>query len=275
MITYLLSGFLSIAAAGPSFPVQAGPEYVIGPRDVIAITIFNEETLSRPALTVDPQGTVDCPLIGRVKVGGLTARQVEEELVRRYSDGYLKQPSLTVTVKEFRNMTIWVMGQVRTPGNYDLKGDANLMAALAAAGGMTTDAGAYVIVTSAPGGADATGPVLPDDKQPAQPQTRIPREDIDTGRAARVRLKSGDTVYVPRAAVFYIVGQVRSPNSYVLSDGLTVLQALALAGGATDRAAKNRITIQRIVNGRKVEIKVKESDLVLPGDTIKVPTRFF
>jgi polysaccharide export outer membrane protein len=275
MITYLLSGFLSIAAAGASVPAQAGPEYVIGPRDVIAITIFNEETLSRPALTVDPQGTVDCPLIGRVKVGGLTARQVEEELVRRYSDGYLKQPSLTVTVKEFRNMTIWVMGQVRTPGNYDLKGDANLMAALAAAGGTTTDAGSYVIVTSAPGGAEATGPILPDDKQPAQPQTRIPREDIDTGRAARVRLKSGDTVYVPKAAVFYIVGQVRSPNSYVLSDGLTVLQALALAGGATDRAAKNRITIQRIVNGRKVEIKVKESDPVQPGDTIKVPTRFF
>lgn len=273
MTTLLIAAMLSSATGAP-LSVQPGGEYVIGPRDVIAITIFNEEALSRPSLTVDAQGTVECPLIGRVKVGGLTARQVEDELVRRYSDGYLKQPSLTVTIKEYRNMTIWVMGQVRTPGNYDLKGDANLMAALAAAGGTTTEAGSYVIVTRT-AGADPAGPILPDDRQQAQHQTRISREDIDTGRAAAFRLRSGDTVYVPKAAVFYIIGQVRSPNSYVLSDGLTVLQALALAGGATDRAAKNRITIQRIVDGRKVEVKVKESDLVQPGDTIKVPTRFF
>lgn len=266
-----LAGLAPPQAAARS---AAGDEYLIGPKDVIAITIFNEDALSRPTLTVDGEGTVDCPLIGRVKVGGLTARQAEDLLVKRYGDGYLNKPSVSVIVKEFRNMTVWVTGQVRNPSQVELQGDANLMAALAAAGNLTNDAGSYIVVTRAPEGRQAEGPTMPD-APAAQEQIRVPREDVDTGRAARVRLRAGDTVFVPRAETFYISGQVRSPNSYVLTQGLTVLQALAVAGGATDRAAKNRITIQRVVNGKRVERKVKLTDLVQPGDTIVVPTRFF
>jgi len=89
-------------------------------------------------------------------------------------------------------------------------------------------------------------------------------------------LRDGDTIFVPRAESIYIFGQVKNPNAYSLQHrNTTVLQALALAGGVTDRGSMNRIVIMRIVKGEKKEIKVKVSDTVLPGDTIVVRERFF
>lgn len=276
MTTILLALLWLCGAAAqapqPHQPSSAGDEYLIGPRDVIAITIFNDEQLSRPALTVDAQGTVDCPLVGRVKVGGLTARQVEDLLVRRYSPDYLVNPSISVAVKEFRNMIVWVQGQVRSPGQVELKGDANLLAALAIAGPLTADAGSPIVITRSADGAGAAGPTLPGDQRPGA-RIEVKREEIEDGRASRYRLRAGDTVYVPRTAVFFITGHVKAANSYPLTDGMTVLQAIAVAGGVTERAARNRIYIQRVVDGRKVEVRVKETDPVLPNDTIVVPAR--
>jgi polysaccharide biosynthesis/export protein len=90
-----------------------------------------------------------------------------------------------------------------------------------------------------------------------------------------VALRDGDTIFVPKAESVYVYGQVRSPGAYALQQSqTTVLQALSLAGGATDRGAVNRVRIVRIVNGEKVELKVKLSDLVRPGDTLIVPERY-
>jgi polysaccharide export outer membrane protein len=280
----LLITMLWFAAPGPAVhPAQtpavapgevATGEYLIGPKDVISLTIYNEESLSRPVLTVDAEGTVDCPLIGRVKVGGRTARQVEDILITRYSGEYLVNPSISVVVKEFRNLVVYVQGEVKLPGQVELKGDPTLVAALTEAGWFTSTAGSYVTLTRAGRGTTMGGPVMSNPSRPLE-QLRISREDIDAGQAASIRLSAGDTVTVPKAASFFITGHVRAPNSYILSENLTVLQALALAGGATERAARNRIKIRRVVDGKTVEVSVKESDLVLPGDTIIVPPRFF
>lgn len=259
------------ASPAPSF---AGNDYVIGPKDVIAVTVFNEEAMSRPSLTVDAEGTVDMPHIGRVLVGGLTARQVEDTLVKRYSGAYLINPSISVIVKEYRNMIVYVQGAVRNAGAVELKGNPTLLAALTEAGSLTSDAGSYIIITPAANGEEATGPTLPDARN-AKNQTRIRREDVDNGLANNVRLRAGDTIFVPKADRFFVSGQVRTPGDYELTEGLNVLQALTLAGGTTDRAAKNRIKIKRLVNGTMKEISVKENDLVQPGDTILVPTRFW
>lgn len=276
-MTTIVLAFLWLWAQAPQPPASPAPpqatdEYIIGPQDVIAITIFDDAGLSRPALTVDAEGTVDCPMIGRVKVAGFSAREVEKILVARYAPDYLVNPSISVMVKEFRNMVVWVQGQVRSPGQVELKGDANLLTALAVAGPLLSDAGSHVIISRNPAGSDAAGPVIPGDQKTGG-QIRVSRDDIQTGRAGRYRLRAGDTVFVPKADVFFVTGHVRSPNSYVLTEGLTVLQALALAGGVTERAAKNRISVQRVVDGKKVEIRVKDTDLVLPNDTIIVPAR--
>jgi polysaccharide export outer membrane protein len=103
----------------------------------------------------------------------------------------------------------------------------------------------------------------------------VPKEEIDNGRASRIRLRAGDFIFVPTADKFFITGEVKSTGQYVLNGELNVLQALAMAGGVTDRANKGNIKIERVVNGRKVEIKVKESTLVEAGDTIKVAKRFW
>lgn len=267
----ILAALLWFGAQAPGAAPQSPTEYVIGPSDVISLTIFQEPEYSRDALTVDAEGTVDCPLIGRVRVADLTARQVEDKLLQLYSPKYLRNPSISVTVKEFRNMTVWVSGAVQRPSQIELKGDFSLLAALNAAGNFTADAGSYVLVI-APGEGRAAGPARPDD-QTRQAQMRISRQEIEQGRATHVRLRAGDTVYVPKAAKFFISGEVRNPGEYVLGEGLTVLRALALAGGATERAAQNRIEIQRIVGGKLVKMRVKATDLVQPDDTIVVPPR--
>ena len=260
----------------------ASDEYVVGPQDVLTLTIFNDDTLSRPSLIVDSQGTIDMPLINRVKVAGLTTRQIEEELRRLLGvrtdeqgrlRGFLKNPNISVTVKEFRSQRVYVTGAVRIPGFVELQGDPTLTRALSEAGYPTVESGSYVLITHSVDGQSPTGAapvgVRPED------QIRVPKEEIDNGRASRIRLRAGDFVFVPTADKFFITGEVKSTGQYVLNGELNVLQALAMAGGVTDRANKGNIKIERVVDGKKVEIKAKESTLVEPGDTIKVPKRFW
>ena len=268
------------AVQPPPMPVPPeaplNDEYLIGPQDVLTLTIFNDDSLSRPSLIVDAQGTIDVPLIGRQKVGGMSPRQVEDDLrIRlglrrdeqgRVVGGYLNTPNLSVIVKEYRSQRVNVTGAVKNPGAVELEGDPTLARALSAAGYPTNESGSYVLITRE--GASRTGPVRAEDQQ------RIQREDIDLGRASRIRLRPGDTVFVPTADKFFISGEVKNPGFYVITGQMTVLQALGLAGGATDRAAKNRIKVTREVNGKKVEMDIKERDLVLPGDVIVVPKRY-
>jgi polysaccharide biosynthesis/export protein len=257
-------------AAAPQKPVN---DYIVGAQDVLKVTVFGVNELTRD-VTVDSDGTFDFPLIGRVKAAGLTVRAIESELKARLSNGLLVNPTVTVDVGAYRSQTVYVLGEVREPGKKMLAGNASIMTALAEAG-FTTNAGSYVIVSHRPAGADAAeGPVLPSDN--ASDQIKISRKDLEMGRATNVRLQDGDTIFVPKAETFFISGFVRSPGSYAIDGELNVLQALALAGGATDQAAQNRITVDRLVDGTLIRIKVRQlTDPVKPGDTIIVPRRFF
>jgi polysaccharide biosynthesis/export protein len=257
-------------------------EYVVGPQDVLTLTIFNDDTLSRPALIVDNEGTIDMPYINRVKVAGMTTRQIEEELRRLLGvrtdaqgrlRGFLKNPNISVTVKEFRSQRVYVTGAVRIPGFVELQGDPTLTRALAEAGYPTVESGSYVVITHPTEGQSPTS-AAPVSVRP-EDQIRVPREEIDNGRASRIRLRAGDFIFVPTADHFFITGEVKSTGRYVLNGELNVLQALAMAGGVTDRANKGSIKIERVVNGKKIEVKGKESTLVQAGDTIKVPKRFW
>jgi polysaccharide export outer membrane protein len=284
LLTLLLLG--GQVPAAQAVPPPADPpvadEYVVGPQDVLTLTIFNDDTLSRPALIVDNEGTIDLPYINRVRVAGLTTRQIEEELRRLFGvrtdeqgrlRGFLKNPNISVTVKDFRSQRVYVTGAVRLPGFVELQGDPTLTRALSEAGYPTTESGSYVVITHSVEGQPATGaaPVTMDPNE----QIRVAREDIDNGRASRIRLRAGDFIFVPTADKFFITGEVKSTGQYVLNGELNVLQALAMAGGVTDRANKGNIKIERVVDGRKVEIKAREATLVQAGDTIKVAKRFW
>lgn len=288
-MTMLLVTLSWLCIQGPPPPAQTPPpraaapsaeEYVVGPRDVLKVTIFNEEQLSRDMVPVEMDGTIEFPLVGRLKVAGLTTRQVAQELERLLGTrtgpdgritGYLVKPQIVVGVREYRGIRVWVMGEVVRPGAIELQGGrATLLDAVAAAGSFSSNAGSTITVVHNPG--DSAGPTLPVNA-PSQDQQQYAREDVFSGSAARVRLREGDTVVVARAAEVYVSGQVRTPGKYVVTPKTTVLQAITLAGGYSERAAKNRIEIQREVNGRKQKIRVKESDLVRPDDTIVVPAK--
>jgi polysaccharide export outer membrane protein len=152
-----------------------------------------------------------------------------------------------------------------------------LIEAIARAGSTTPNASTEAVIVRAPAGKTAGGPTIPDPKQGSAATQRVNLRDLQSGAFTQnIALRDGDTIFVPRAESIYVFGQVKTPGAYALQDpDTTVLQALALAGGVTDRGATNRVKIVRVVNGEKAEIKVKLTDLVQPGDTIIVPEKYF
>jgi polysaccharide biosynthesis/export protein len=123
-------------------------------------------------------------------------------------------------------------------------------------------------------GESTTGPVMPNGND--TDVTTVDLKELQSGALSQnVKLRDGDTIFVPRAETVYVFGQVKSPGAYPIQRNTTVLQALSLAGGVTERGATGRIKIVRIEKGKTIEVRVQLNDLVRPGDTIMVPERFF
>lgn len=249
------------------------PDYVVGPYDVLMITVVGEADLTK-RYTVGSDGSLDFPWIGRVRAQGLTLRALEDTLVRRLTDGkFLVRPQVSIEVQEFRSQSVYVQGEVNAPGEYPLTGSMSIVDVLAKAV-LKPGAGEEIQINRRKGAVDGGGPVLAGGQSDVE-VIRVRKVDIQTGRAARtVALKNGDTIFVPKAVSIFVTGQVRNPGPYTMEGDLTVLQAISLAGGPTDKAATNRTTILRMEDGRERKIRVKMSDLVRPGDTIQVPARW-
>jgi len=250
-------------------------DYVVGPQDVLAINSYDQTDLSG-RFAIDADGTFTYPLIGRVKAGGLTLRQVEAELKKRLKDGqYFINPQLSVSIDQYKSQKIFAVGEVRSPGAYSLSGDMSLIEALARAGSTLPSAsGEVLIVHPVVGQTPSDALSKPDD---AGNIARINLKDLESGILSQnAALRDGDTIVVPRAQSVYVFGQVKNPGAYSLQQAnTTVLQALSLAGGVTDNGSTNRIKIVRMANADKKEIRVNLSDIVKPGDTIIVPERYF
>jgi polysaccharide export outer membrane protein len=280
--TLLVLPVLCVCALTPAVaqtPLASQPSpatnYVVGAQDMLTITSYDQADLSGK-FTVEADGTFTYPMIGRVKAGGMTLRQVEAQVKKQLKDeGFFNNPQITVSMDQYRSQKIFVVGEVRTPGPYPLSGDMNLIEALARAGStLPTASGEAVIVHPTSG--HVTGPVLPN-QDDADNTVRIDLRDLQNGSLSQnAALQDGDTIFVPRAESVYVFGQVKNPGAYALQQkNTTVLQALSLAGGVTDRGSTGRIKIARMVKGGKQEFRVKLSDMVQPGDTIIVQERFF
>lgn len=259
------------AIVGTTLAAQQ-PDYVIGNQDVLTIAVYGQEELSGK-FTVDPDGTLTFPLLGRVKAGGLTLRGLEEDIKKRLSDGYIRNPQVSVSMDTYRSQRVFIMGEVRAPGAYQLTGDMTIIEAIAKAGS-TTPAAADEALIVRPKEGQTTGPVLPNETDSTV--IRVNLREIQEGALSKnVLLRDGDTLLVQKARLVYVFGQVKSPGAYPVDKDTTVLQALSLSGGVTDRGSTSRIKIVRTVDGKKKELKVKLTDLVEPGDTIIVAERFF
>jgi polysaccharide biosynthesis/export protein len=274
----------SLVAALQTAPMQAPPKvdakpdaiaaYVIGVDDVLNIYVFDEADLNQSTkYRVDADGMVTFALVGRVPAAGRTIRQFQDQLIAKLAAGYIRNPQLRVDVESYRSQNVYVSGEVRSPGKVPMSGPTmSLIEALALAGSPTAQASAELIVVHPKKARQ--GETLPDDAD-AQ-RTKVNIKDLQIGKAGlAIMLQAGDTVFVPKAQLIYISGMVRNAGSYVLDPGMTVQQALALAGGLNDRGSDRRITIARIVNSLRVVLKVKLTDIVQPNDTIEVGQRLF
>ncbi len=253
---------------------SASYEYRVGPRDVLVLTFWDQPDLSG-RFRVEEDGYFTFAMVGRVRAAGLTLREIEQQLRKALSNGFFKNPQLSLSIDEYGSQRFFVLGEVRQPSAYPLSGPMTLMQALAQAGSTTTEAGGEVVILRPKEGSATGGPLQPDQSDVAE-VLRIDLMQLQRGLLGyNVFMRNGDTVLVPRAETLYVLGQVNSPGAYTFKTGTTVLQALSLAGGVADRGAAGRVKVIRIVAGEKKEVKVKLTDLVQPGDTIVVPEKFF
>ena len=250
---------------------QSAGNYTIGPQDVLTIQVFDDPALGGK-YTVETDGTFSFPLIGRVKASGMSLRAFEVELKNKLADGYFKNPQVTVSVETYRSQRVFVNGEVRMPGPVPLTGGMTLIEALSRAGSTLPTSSGEVSVVRPPQSASGEA----ETSKAGAELFRASIRDLESGVLKQnIELRDGDQIYVPRAEMIYVFGQVKNPGSYGIQKDTTVLQALSLAGGVTPNGAMGRIEIVRIVNGKTQNVKAKLTDVVQPGDTIKVPERYF
>ena len=262
-----LSSWQPPAAPPPASPPQSPPEYIVGPQDLLAVSVQGVAQLTRDVI-VDQDGTFDFPFIGRIVAAGKGVRAIETELKSRLSPRYLVNPVVNVDVKAFRSQVVYVFGAVVRPGSIRIAGNATLMSVLAEAG-FSTKSGSVITITRWPKGTRASGPAA---NAPNAETIKVNRKELELGSAQSIVLQDGDTISVPEAEKYTVTGYVRSPGVFELDGEISVLQALAIAGGATEQGATNRIEIQRPGEPKPIK-NVKMTDLVKPGDIITVPRK--
>jgi polysaccharide biosynthesis/export protein len=243
------------------------PEYIVGPQDLLAVSVQGVPELTRDVI-VDQDGTFDFPYIGRVLASGKGVRAIELEIKGKLSPRYLLNPIVNVDVKAFRSQVVYVFGAVVRPGSIRIAGNATLMSVLAEAG-FSTKSGAIITITRWPKGAKVSGPAA---NAPNAETIKVNRKELEFGSAQTIPLQDGDTINVPEAEKYTVTGYVRAPGVFDLDGEISVLQALAIAGGVTEQGATNRIEIQRVGVAKAIK-NVKMTDLVKPGDIVTVPRK--
>lgn len=267
-LLFMLAGSQQPAISQPASPqpVRETASYVIGPQDQLAITVYDEPNLTNH-YRVDDAGFISFPLISRIAAAGLTVGEFEDRLRTTLANGYIRNPQVRVDVEQYRSRSVVVTGSVRAPQKLTMTGSSmTLLEALALAGSPTAEASNEVIVTRRRPNA------APNDLD----EIRVNRRDLELGRSGRdVLLRDGDIVHVPMAQRFYVDGHVRNPGPFVLDPGMTVQQAITLAGGLSERGSDRGIVARRLVNGKMADVDVKFDDKVQAGDTIVIRQRFF
>jgi polysaccharide biosynthesis/export protein len=253
------------AAAAPQASDGAASHYLIGPQDLLKITVLDEPELTNN-YRVDSDGFITFPYIGRVLAGGLNPGDLQDRIRNLLSPSYIKNPQVRVEIDQYKSQSVMVSGEVRQPGKIPMTGAMTVLEALAAAGSPTPAASSELTIAR---------PRKPGSDQPDSEIVRINWKDLQLGKGTDVVLQDGDLLNIAKAQTFFITGQVKNSSSYVLEPGTTVEQAIAMAGGLSDRGSDRRISASRTVNGRRITVSLNLSDIVQAGDTITVQQRIF
>jgi polysaccharide export outer membrane protein len=264
---------LGLTVLGLLGPLTAGPvddnQYRIGPKDLLTISVFNVPDLNT-TVRVGENGEISLPLIGEVMVSGKTRTELEGHLVTQLEKKYLRNPQVTIFIKEYQSKMVSVIGAVKKPGNYEVVGKTTLLEVISQAEGLVS-------------GEDPDRVVLIRKGADGQNESRVidlNRLMMEGATELNVELKPGDIVNIPVAQHIdiYVFGQVKSPGHLRIRQRgkITLLQAIAQAGGFLDRARRGSVTITRREGEQEVKYKVnvkriingKETDFILQSNDI-------
>lgn len=269
------------AASGGSSSPAARDEFVrsyrIGPDDLLQISVFEVPELNQ-RVRVSQDGSISLPLLGRVDINGLTQQGAADKLTGLLQAKYVRNPQLTIFIEEYRSRQVAVIGAVTSPKNYELVGHKNLLQVLSMAGGLTNAAGdqAFILREKPDGGSTTIAIDLEDLIGRGNQELNIP-------------IEPNDVINIPidREVRVFVMGRVNNPGPVTakLSQGLTLFQAIAGAGGLAQGAKETAITVSRkdkagsetkfkvslkdIIKGKKVDMRLQE------GDVVYVPESFW
>ena len=318
--------------------------YLLGPGDVLKITVYNNPDLSLET-RITESGMISFPLVGEIQLGGVTASIAEKKIADQLeSGGFVKQPQINILVVQFQSKMVSVLGSVNKPGRYPLDRATNLVDLLALVGGVTQD-GSYLITivgksgkaeydlrnivgkgdgsqnvnlsggeivyvhardvsvmgqVNRPGSYSVVGGVrtvadflvVAGGINPGGSDTitvttmregKINRFEVDvdnlfrTGdNSANIELVNGDSIYVPRAPMVYIYGEVQRPGSFRIERNMTVMQAIAQGGGPTARGTQRNVKLhRRNSTGMVEEMFPKLTDPVKQDDVLYIQESLF
>jgi polysaccharide export outer membrane protein len=243
----------------------------IGIGDLLQITMFGTQDFNSD-FRVSSSGDISLPPLGVVHVAGLSTSEAEKLIERQLVEGgFYREPRISVFEKEYVTQGVSILGEVKNPGVYPLLADRPLLDLLSQAGGLTANASKTISITHAGQGT---------------PSVVTLSRDPELAAASNPTILPGDTIVVATAGVVYVIGEVNKPGGFVMNDSqLTVLQALALAGGNSPMAALDKaqivrqvkgareavpISVKKILNGRDKDVRLQAEDILfIPGSTGK------
>lgn len=234
--------------------------YRTGAGDVLNVT--DDDLKAR--VRISQNGTIVMPLLGKIDIDTLTVDQIAEKITRLLADGYLVNPQVNVFVEEYRSKKVVVLGNIRHPGIIELNGPITFLELVSKSGGLEKDAGDTATIQREAG--DGEKIIVID-----------LRALIDKGDVSQnVMINDGDSVFISKAGMCYITGEVKSPGTYPCGENSTVLKLIALSGGYTGKASKSKVNIVRIVANKKTILKNVNIDTSLKhNDVVVVPESFF
>jgi len=253
-------------------------EYKIGPKDLLEIKVFELPELNQ-TVRVSEDGSITLPLLGRVMIEGLTKDAVERKLADLLEEKYLKNAQLSVFIKEYQSNRVAVIGAVEKPGMYELIGRFTLLQMISQAGGFKENVANELFV-------------LREGKNGITAKIAIDLEDllINGNQNLNIPLQPNDVINIPvdKIIVVYVFGEVKNPGALQvkMSKKITLLQAIAQAGGTTEGASKSGVVIKRKdpKSGKEIKMKVNLNDIIkgkkpdielIEGDVLYIPESIF
>ena len=274
LIIFCLIGFLVMSSLGIYAENLSIKEYTVGPGDILDIQVWDNEDLNR-TVEVSWEGAFTFPLIGKVNADGFSVFELENLIEKRLADGYIIAPQVTVDVKEYQSQKVFVLGEVKNPGSYVLKRKTHILELISMAGGFADKAGRTIKIVRPKTLQHGREIISPSRNEENEVITLDMNKFKNDNTYETFFVASGDHIYVNLVKRIFVSGEVQRPGEFKWEKDLTVHQAISLAGGHTKLGALKRTIIIRVKNGKEEEYKVRMDDLVMPGDIIKVPGRYF